>query len=123
MTFAVAGDLAGVRRFVRDRALAAGLATPRVEMLTLAVSELVSNTVEHSGGGGLVRVWAEAGAVVCEVLDQRPPGSRPTAFGGTAMPAADAIRGRGLAIVERVCDAVSLEVEGTSTLVRLRMAC
>lgn len=118
MVFTVADDLAAVRRLVRERAVAAGLAVARAELLMLAVSELVSNTIEHTGGGGVVRVWAEAGAVVCEVADRRPGGSRPS--GVAVMPAADAIRGRGLAIVERVCDVVSLADDRT---VQVRMTC
>ncbi|MEU8007491.1 ATP-binding protein [Catellatospora sp. NPDC049111] len=115
--FTVADDFAGIRGFVRDRAVAAGLSTARAEMLMLAVSELMSNTIEHTGGGGVVRVWAEAGAVVCEVRDQRPGGWRPAS---AVMPAADAIRGRGMAIVSRVCDAVSVDGDGS---VQLRMMC
>ncbi|GAA1657122.1 ATP-binding protein [Catellatospora bangladeshensis] len=117
MSFAVATDLAGLRGFVRDRAVAAGLATARAELLMLAASELMSNTLEHTGDGGLVRVWTEAGAVVCEVRDRRPRGFRPP--GAAVMPAADAMRGRGLAIVEQVCDVVSTAAGGTA--VQLRM--
>lgn len=118
MEFAVAGDLAPAREFVRQRAGAAGLEAERVELLALAVSELMSNTLQHTGGAGLVRVWAESGAVLCEVEDLKP--RRVRSAGGAVMPSADAVRGRGLAIVERVCDAVSLTGDGA--VVRLRMA-
>jgi anti-sigma regulatory factor (Ser/Thr protein kinase) len=37
------------------------------------------------------------------------------------MPAADALRGRGLAIVERVCDAVAVSTVPGGTLVRVRL--
>jgi anti-sigma regulatory factor (Ser/Thr protein kinase) len=123
VAFASAGDLAGIRGFVRERAVAAGLAAQRADLLMLAVSELVSNAMQHAGGGGLVRVWAERGAVVCEVQDQRPLGLPAVVHAGTVMPAAEALRGRGLAIVERVCDAVDLAVRGTATVVQLRMTC
>lgn len=115
--FRTAADLAGVRGFVQDRAVAAGLAVMRAQLLMLAVSELASNTLEHTAGGGVVRLWAETGAVVCEVMDEQPRGSRTA--GTAVMPAADAVRGRGLAIVDRVCDAVS--VRGDGAVVQLRM--
>jgi len=37
------------------------------------------------------------------------------------MPAADAVSGRGLAIVERICDDVSTSTGPDGTLVRLRL--
>jgi len=109
-------DLALVRDFVHTRALALGLPELRAELLTLAVSELATNTLQHATGGGLVRISARPGAIVCDVLDQGPL----RALGHT-MPAADAIRGRGLAIVERLCDEVTVVTEAERTRVRLIM--
>ncbi|MEV4416519.1 ATP-binding protein [Catellatospora sp. NPDC049609] len=119
VTFDAAGDLARVRAFVRAWAVEAGLVPARADLLMLAVSELMSNTLEHTGGGGVVRLWAEGGSLVCEVADARPAGSRRA--GAALMPAADAPRGRGLAIVEQVCDEVSLKGDGSA--VQLRMNC
>ena len=114
MAYRQPGDLRAVRAFVTARALALGLAPGRVDVLTLAVSELATNTLQHTAGGGHVRVWAEAGRLICDIVDRG--GER--RFGGE-MPAAGAVRGRGLAIVERVCDSVqSVPVPG-GTLVRI----
>ena len=109
-------DLAAVRGFVRARAQTLGLAPEHVGRLLLAVSELATNTLRHTTGGGRVRVFAEAGFVVCDVVDGGPPREF-----GRAMPAADAVSGRGLAIVERVCDDVSTATGPDGTLVRLRV--
>lgn len=117
MSYAVAGDLAAVRAFVCSRALALGLPEQRVELLTLAVSELATNTLQHTTGGGRVRVWAEPGRLVCEVADHG--GSRPF---GRQMPPPEAVRGRGLAIVERVCDGVQTIADPEGILVRVWMA-
>ncbi|GIE78392.1 hypothetical protein Aph02nite_43420 [Actinoplanes philippinensis] len=114
MFYEVPDDLRRVRAFVTERALALGLPETRIEVLTLAVSELTTNTLQHTSGGGHIRVWAEAGRLVCDVVDQGP--ARPF---GRAMPAAEAIRGRGLAIVERVCDAVYTAAVPGGTLVRI----
>jgi serine/threonine-protein kinase RsbW len=116
MSYAAAGDLTAVRAFVAGRALALGLPAGRVELLILAVSELATNTLQHTTGGGHVRIWAHAGQLVCDVVD----GGSPRSF-GRAMPAADAIRGRGLAIVQRVCDVVDTATVADGTRVRIRL--
>ena len=109
-------DLGAVRAFVRDHALALGMSEARTEMLMLAVNELATNTVQHTTGGGRVRVWADDGQIVCDVVDQGPPRTfqRP-------MPDPDAVRGRGLAIVERICDQVETVSGPDGTTVRLRL--
>jgi anti-sigma regulatory factor (Ser/Thr protein kinase) len=107
-------DLAVVRAFVRDRAGDLGLPERRADLLTLAVSELATNTLQHTAGGGRVRLRAEPGRVLCDVIDQGPMRRL-----GRAMPAAQEVRGRGLAIVERVCDEVGIESENGNTRIRL----
>ncbi|GAA1833270.1 hypothetical protein GCM10009682_59590 [Luedemannella flava] len=116
MWYSAAADLSAVRLFVRARGLALGLATGQADLLTLAVSELATNTLLHTAGGGQVRVWADAGDVVCDVVDSG--GVRPL---DVAMPAADATGGRGLAIVGLVCDDVTTHPVPAGTLVRLRL--
>lgn len=114
VSYAVAGDLGTVRAFVARRAAALGLSEERVELLVLAVSELATNTLQHTRSGGHVRVEARDGRLVCDVVDQGP--LRPL---GRRMPASDAIRGRGLAIVERICDEVTVTGVPQGTLVRI----
>jgi anti-sigma regulatory factor (Ser/Thr protein kinase) len=109
-------DLAVVREFVRSEATALGLSRLRADLLAVAVSELATNTLQHTTGGGVVRIWAEADRIRCDVIDRgAPPGF------GRAMPPADEPRGRGLAIVERICDEVSIHPDGDDTAVRLSM--
>jgi serine/threonine-protein kinase RsbW len=116
ITYTEPADLAPVREFVRTEAAAQGLPRPRADLLTVAVSELATNTLQHTAGGGVVRVWAEDGRVCCEVVDQ----GAPPAF-GRDMPAAHEVRGRGLAIVERICDEVAVGTGPGGTCVRLAM--
>ncbi|MFF5219302.1 ATP-binding protein [Micromonospora sp. NPDC000442] len=108
-------DLPLVRAFVRKQAHRLGLPVDPVEALAVAVSELVTNTLQHTTAGGQVRIWADDAFVYCDVSDS---GAMRTF--GRAMPAADAERGRGLAIVERLCDGVTAFSELGSTVVRLR---
>jgi serine/threonine-protein kinase RsbW len=116
MHYAEATDLARVRRFVQSGARALGLPERRAELLTLAVSELATNTLQHTDGGGQVRIGTDAGWLVCDVVDRGP-----LRILGRDMPAAGAVRGRGLAIVERICDEVTVAAEPAGTRVRLRM--
>ena len=115
MAYREAGDLPAVRAFAHRHATDLGLGPDQVMSLTIAVSELVTNTLQHTTGGGQVRIRAEDGRVVCEVVDGGPMRDF-----GRRMPAADADRGRGLAIVERLCDEVSAIAGADGTIVRLR---
>jgi serine/threonine-protein kinase RsbW len=114
MSYDRPADLAGVRAFVRAGAGDLGLPDRRADLLTLAVSELATNTLQHTAGGGRVRLRAEPGRLLCDVIDQGPVRRL-----GRAMPAAQEVRGRGLAIVEHICDEVGIDSENGSTRVRL----
>ncbi|MET0415261.1 MAG: ATP-binding protein [Actinoplanes sp.] len=116
MAYAEPADLALVREFVCRTAVGLGLSTPRADLLTIAVSELATNTLQHTGAGGRVRIWADNGRICCEVTDR----GSPQAF-GRAMPAADEPRGRGLAIVERICDEVGVSEGPDGTSVRISL--
>jgi serine/threonine-protein kinase RsbW len=117
MAYSTADDLAPVRAFVRDHAERLGLAADRLTAVALATSELVTNTLQHTTEGGRVRIWGDDGSVFCDVVDSGPPRTF-----GRAMPPPDADRGRGLAIVERLCDDVISFAEAGCTVVRLRFA-
>jgi anti-sigma regulatory factor (Ser/Thr protein kinase) len=115
MAYAAIADLPILRLFVAERAIALGLPPDRAELLKLAVSELATNTLQYTVGGGRVRVLVEADQLVVEVVDRGPaPELR------RGMPAADAERGRGLPIVVRVCDDVSTTGTAEGTVIRLR---
>ncbi|GAA2149300.1 ATP-binding protein [Glycomyces algeriensis] len=46
-----------------------GLSGNRLIDLEIAVTELVTNSVLHGGGSGLLRIWTEHDQLVCEVSD------------------------------------------------------
>ena len=71
----------------------------------LAVGELAINSVQHGGGRGIVRVWHEERALVCEVRDQ---GRIADPLAGRVRPALDSLGGRGLWIANAVCDLVQI---------------
>jgi anti-sigma regulatory factor (Ser/Thr protein kinase) len=112
-------DLALVRMFVREHAAGAGFADERLSDLVLAVNELATNSMRHGGGRGLLSVWRENGTFLCEVHDrgritdplagrERPPDLR----GG----------GRGLWLVNHLCDLVEVRSSEAGNVIRLHMS-
>jgi anti-sigma regulatory factor (Ser/Thr protein kinase) len=87
--------------------------------LVLAVSELAANTMAHTVGQGLVRLWAAGGEFICQIDDAGqladPLAGRlrpdPTAPGGS----------RGLWMVQQVCDLVEVRAGAAGTSIRLHM--
>jgi anti-sigma regulatory factor (Ser/Thr protein kinase) len=107
-------DLDLVREFTAAHAGAAGLRDGRLEDLVLAVSELATNSVRHGGGSGVLRTWEQQRTFVCEVADT---GRISDPLAGRARPESVGGGGRGLWIVNQLCDLV--QVRGG--VVRLHM--
>lgn len=112
-------DLAAVRRFVAHRGLAGGLTSDQIADLTLAVNEITANTVEHTTGSGRLTVWREDGAFICQVDDD---GRLTDPLAGYLPTSIDAHRGRGLALVNQLCDLVRLHTRPDGTTIRVQVA-
>jgi anti-sigma regulatory factor (Ser/Thr protein kinase) len=110
--------LADVRRFAADHAVAAGFDRRRVQDVVLAVSELATNTVIHGGGHGVLRTWRDGDTLVHEVRD---PGVIREPLVGRQRPAPGQIGGRGLWLVNEVCDLVQLRSSPAGTVVRVHL--
>jgi anti-sigma regulatory factor (Ser/Thr protein kinase) len=112
-------DLAGVRNFAASRAQRAGLPPGRVGDLIIAVGELAANTLTHTGGPGTVTLWATGSEIICQVNDS---GHITDLLAGRLKrdPAA-AGGGRGLWVVQQVCDLVEIRASPAGTAVRLHM--
>ncbi len=111
-------SLQQVRALTSAEAARAGLLSSRIADLLLAVNEVATNSLNHGGGGGRLRVWRPSRAVVCEVsdigrlhhplVDRRRPGIDPR-------------DSRGLWLANQLCDLVQLRSSGSGTTVRLYM--
>ena len=112
-------ELAAVRRFVLEHAVAAGLAPDRAYDLEIAANEIATNALVHAGGIWHVRMWPEARELVCEVAD----GGRGIAdpFAGLSEPGHGHVGGRGLTIARRLCTTVEVRAAEVGTVVRLHM--
>jgi anti-sigma regulatory factor (Ser/Thr protein kinase) len=106
-----------VRQFLRDQ-LSGVVGGVRLEELVVAVNELATNAVHHGGGHGLLRVWSEPGAVVCEVKDRgliRDP------LVGRRLPDQSSERGRGVWMVNHLCELVQVRSGPSGTVVRVHL--
>jgi len=114
-----AQGLAAVRRLVGKHADGVGLAADSVADLQLAVTEICTNAVTHTGSAvATLRVWSEGDKVVSEI---RGAGEIADVMAGRAVPSLDNPRGRGLLIANRLCDLVQTFTAPTGTVTRLHM--
>jgi anti-sigma regulatory factor (Ser/Thr protein kinase) len=111
--------LSEVRKFVSARAQRAGLMGRRVADAVLAANELATNSVRHAGGDGTLRIWRQDGALVCEVRDG---GQITDPLVGQRRPTPDQSSGRGLWIVNQLCDLVQIRSSPDGTVVRMHIA-
>jgi anti-sigma regulatory factor (Ser/Thr protein kinase) len=114
----VTPDLARVRRFVRERA-AGLLARARLDALLLAVNEAATNALVHGGGRGVLRTWVDDEDFVCEVADA---GRLDDPLAGRRTPDTRARGGRGMWLINQLCDLVELHAGRSGTTLRLHMA-
>lgn len=109
------GDL---RIFVSRRSAAFGLDPARTDDLVLAMNEIVTNTLRHGGGRGVLRLWREGNSLVCEVRDR---GQIDEPMVGRTRPSPTQEGGFGLWVVNQVCDLVQVRSFASGTVVRLHM--
>jgi anti-sigma regulatory factor (Ser/Thr protein kinase) len=111
-------DLGAVRRFVHGAEPTEALPRERAEDLVFAINEAAGNVIRHGRSGGTVRIWSEPSAVIAEVVG---PGPIADPLAGRRRPAADALGGRGLWLINQVCDLVELRTERALTTIRIHM--
>lgn len=113
------GNLGAVRRFVAEQGTWYGLPANRVVDLVISVNEVASNTVEHGGGTGVLVVWPDGAALVCQLRDagriEDPMAGR------IPVPPDCPDGGRGLLMVNELCDLVRIHTGTAGTTVRLHV--
>jgi anti-sigma regulatory factor (Ser/Thr protein kinase) len=107
-------------RSVRDLALHVarfcGVDESRAADLGLALHELGVNSLVHGDGAGTLRLWRTADALVCEVVDG---GVVTDPLTGRFAPDTEESDGRGLWMVNQLCDLVQLRSSSAGTTVRV----
>jgi anti-sigma regulatory factor (Ser/Thr protein kinase) len=112
------GRLAELRESLAARAQREGLDRARAADLVLAVDELATNTLRYTRGEGVVRIWREDATLLVEVADD---GHIADPLAGRDCPPAADLGGRGLYLVNQLCDLVQLRSSPEGSVVRLHM--
>ena len=108
--------VSGVRRFVSEVGKRSGLGPASTADLALAATELATNTIQHGGGAGMLHVWRDRSSVHCQVTDN---GTILDPLVGRIRPVAGQQGGRGLWLVNQLCDLVQIRAVPQGTVVRL----
>ena len=111
-------SLGVLRRRVVAHADEAGASPGRAGDLALAVTELATNSLRHGGGHGRLRLWADGASLMCEVADT---GHITDPLVGRRRPTSRQLHGRGLWLVQQLCDLVQVRTEPGGTVVRLQV--
>jgi anti-sigma regulatory factor (Ser/Thr protein kinase) len=112
-------NLGEVRALVVEHAGRAGLVAGRVLDAELAVNELAANSLAHGGGAGILRVWSQDGYLICEVRDG---GFIADPLVGRRPVTGDVAGGRGVLLVNRLCDLVRSHSRPGGTTIRAHFA-
>lgn len=110
--------LGNVRRQVAEHARGCGAAPRQVSDLVLAVHEVTVNAIQHDEQAS-VAMWCENDAVVCEV---RNATVLDNPMAGRRYPGHSALNGRGLWLVNRICDFVQIRSGEHGTAVRVQVS-
>ena len=112
-----AGTLPALRDLVSRRAADAGLTSEMADELVLAVHEVATNSIVHGGGsGGILRIWLEDDALVCEVGDT---GLIADPLVGRRRPSRGQAGGYGVWLANQLCDLVQVRTFAGGSAVRL----
>ena len=112
-------ELGKARRLARGEAREAGMTEARATDIAIAVGELAANSIRHGGGGGVLRAWREADALLFEVEDR---GQVEEPLVGRLRPSPAQEGGRGLWMANQLCDLVQIRSDAARTAVRLRLS-
>jgi anti-sigma regulatory factor (Ser/Thr protein kinase) len=113
-------ELGEIRRLAAEIATTAGVAPERIDDLVIAVSEVVTNTVLHGGGTGQIALWHDGDRYLCDVRDR---GRISDPLAGRVRPSIDRPGGRGLWIMNQLCDLVQVRATPDGQAIRLHLAC
>ena len=112
------GELAILRQFLAQRAASEGFPPERLADLVLAVDELATNTLRYARGEGVLRTWRENGTLLVEVADD---GHIADPLAGRDCPPPTELGGRGLYLVNQLCDLVQLRSSPEGSVIRIHM--
>jgi anti-sigma regulatory factor (Ser/Thr protein kinase) len=108
------GELGQLRTFVAGEAQQASLGRQAATSLVAAINEIATNSLQHGGGHGELRVWTDGDWLVCAVSDS---GHLTAPLAGKLPPAAN--DGAGLWLANQLTDLVQIHSAPGGTEVRV----
>jgi len=115
---AFSGDLHHLRHAVAGDAVAQVLDREQRSDLVFATSEAAANALKHGDGTCTVRLWSDGGEVVSEVVTRS---SLTDPIAGRRRPDWNASDGRGLWLINQICDLVELRSDEENTVLRMHL--
>jgi anti-sigma regulatory factor (Ser/Thr protein kinase) len=112
------GDLRSLRRAVIDDPSLRVLSHERREDVVFVVNEAATNALKHGDGRCTARIWHDGQSVVSEVSSDT---AGPDVLAGRRRPSPDALSGRGLWLINQVCDLVELRSSETGMTLRMHV--
>jgi anti-sigma regulatory factor (Ser/Thr protein kinase) len=113
------GDLHALRHAVASDPLAETLGRARRADLVFVINEAATNAVKHGDGHCTTRLWQDGEAVVSEVITSSAVGD---ALVGRRRPDDGATGGRGLWLINQMCDLVEVRTGNGGTAVRMHLS-
>ena len=113
-----AGDLRSLRHAVVVDPSLESLARERRDDVVFVVNEAVTNAVRHGDGRCTARLWHDGRSVVSEVSFETHV---PDVLAGRRRPLPDALSGRGLWLINQLCDLVELRTGAAGTTLRMHV--
>lgn len=111
-------DLRPARDFAAEWAQAIGVCIERTADLNLIITELATNSLEHTGGGCLIALWRHESHIICEVRDH---GRLTDPMAGRRLPDQHSDGGRGLLLVNALCDLVRIHTGESGTTIQTHL--
>jgi anti-sigma regulatory factor (Ser/Thr protein kinase) len=112
------GSLMELRRGIAEDPALAFLSAERRSDLVFAVNEATSNAVRHGDATCMTRIWHDGDEVVTEVYS---PSRTDDVMVGHRRPGADALQGRGLWLINQICDLVELRSGSSGMTLRMHV--
>lgn len=122
LDLAHAGDLGGLRGWLRTRLKDVDTTAEGAETVLLAVNEVACNGLRHGRPPVSVTLWVTPAQILCDVTDRGPGITDPLAGYTPPDPLRLAEHGAGLWITRRLCDDVTTAHGGTGFTVRLAVS-
>jgi anti-sigma regulatory factor (Ser/Thr protein kinase) len=112
------GYLWKLRQFVASDERVVALGVERSGQLLLAVNEAATNAFKYGDGRCEVKIWRDGPNIISEVSSG---GWFDDQLAGRLRPPKDAVSGRGLWLINQLCDMVELRSAKPATTVRMHM--